>query len=80
MEKRLQSLYFGRIRSCKIVHSLDALGKNLAKILTKGFKNYQDSWQELQDILHWMCIDIIETILKLIKTSDYKVEPNTGCG
>ena len=40
-------------RSCKIVHILGALGKNLAKILTKGFKNMQDSWQEFQDILHW---------------------------
>ena len=40
-------------RSCKIVHILGALGKNLAKILTKGFRNLQDSWQEFQDILHW---------------------------
>ena len=41
-------------KSCKIVHMLGALGKNLVKILTKGFRNFQDSWQEFQDILHWV--------------------------
>ena len=30
-------------RSCKIVHILGALGKNLVKILTKGFRKLQDS-------------------------------------
>ena len=39
-------------RFCKIVHILGALGKNLAKILSKGFKNLQDSCQEFQNLLH----------------------------
>ena len=36
-----------------IIHNLGGLDKNRAKILTKSFRNMQDSWQELQDILHW---------------------------
>ena len=45
-------------RSYKIVHVLGALSKNLVKIVTKIFKNLQDSWQKFQDILHWVSIDL----------------------
>ena len=48
-----KNLTFFLARSCKIVHILGVFGKNLVKILTKGFRKLQDSWQEFQDILHW---------------------------
>ena len=41
-------------RSCKILHIRGFLGKNLAKILTKKSRNIQDSYQELQEFLHWV--------------------------
>ena len=47
-------------RSCKFVHILGALGKNLVKILTKAFRKLQDSWQEFQDFFHWDIKDSIK--------------------
>ena len=38
----------------QFLHILGTLGKNLVKIFTKGFRKMQDSWQEFQDILHWV--------------------------
>ena len=43
-------------RSCKILQIRGFLGKNLGKILTKKSKNVQDSYQELQEFLHWVNI------------------------
>ena len=41
-------------RPCKIVRILGALGKNLAKILAKGFTKMQDPYQEFQEFSHWL--------------------------
>ena len=46
-------------RSCKILQIRGFLGKNLGKILTKKFRNIQDSYQELQEFLHWDATEII---------------------
>ena len=46
-------------RSCKILQIREFLGKNLAKILTKKFRNIQDSYQELQEFLHWVVVKIL---------------------
>ena len=41
-------------RSCKILQIRGFLGKNLGKILTKKFRNIQDSYQEMQELSHWV--------------------------
>ena len=52
-------------RSCKILQIRGYLGKNLGKILTKKSRNIQDSYQELQEFLHWATLGTV--ILKLCK-------------
>ena len=47
-------------RSCKILQTRGFLGKNLGESLTKKFRNIQDSYQELQEFLHWdLCLCLI---------------------
>ena len=55
------------VRSFKILHILGALGKNLGKILTKGFKNLLYYWQTLQDVLHWEVTEYRYEACKLIE-------------
>ena len=54
-------------RSCKILQFLGLLGKSLGKILTKKFKNIQDSYQEFQEFLHWvMTFKFIRTRINIL--------------
>ena len=41
----------------RILGFLEFLGTNLGKILTKQFKNIQDSYQEFQEFLPWTPIE-----------------------
>ena len=43
------------------------LGKNLGKILTKKFRDIQDSYQELQEFLHWVVFHFRITIVYRIR-------------
>ena len=50
-------------RSCKILQIRGFLGKNLSKIVTKKSRNIQDSYQKLQEFLHW---EYIESIFSMV--------------